>query len=177
MQASFYLELREKLKCKAYIGISKIRTKTYFTESCYNFSRLSPAMQPWCQSGQKCLVVKYGPVTRRHTKQTRKSVITDIVKCDISWMQMTCYWNYLSCICYCISCKKTCAVKFLNIRTPQNCCNYPKTWTMWLYHIIYHQCGSRSSLIWVYTDCPGLSVRKFRIITVVCDSWNSFTEW
>ena len=26
----------------------------------------------------------------------------------------------------------------------------------------------RSSLIWVYTDCPDLSVRKLRIITVFC---------
>ena len=27
-------------------------------------------------------------------------------------------------------------------------------------------CSSRSSLIWVCTVCPGLSVRKLRIITV-----------
>ena len=25
-------------------------------------------------------------------------------------------------------------VNFLNIRTPQNYCNYPKIWTIWLYH-------------------------------------------
>ena len=25
-------------------------------------------------------------------------------------------------------------VKILNIWTPENCCNYPKIWTLWLYH-------------------------------------------
>ena len=29
------------------------------------------------------------------------------------------------------------------------------------------QTAPRSSLIWVYTVCPDLSVRKFRIITVI----------
>ena len=28
--------------------------------------------------------------------------------------------------------------------------------------------AARSSLIWVYTVCPGLSVRKLKIITVSC---------
>ena len=31
-------------------------------------------------------------------------------------------------ICFCF------AVKFLNIHTPKNCCNYPKIWTKWLFH-------------------------------------------
>ena len=79
-------------------------------------------------------------------------------------------------------------VKILNIRTPQKiCCNHPKIWTRWLYQRVMHpkdavgiansvdpdqtaprrsDCSSRSSLIWVCTVCPDLSVRKLRIITV-----------
>ena len=50
---------------------------------------------------------------------------------------------------------------------------------MWLYHRVskrcrrngkqcrpWSDCSSRSSLIWVCTVCPGISVRKLRIITV-----------
>ena len=59
-------------------------------------------------------------------------------------------------------------------------CNHSKIWTMWLYHRVmskrcrrngkqwkpWSDCFSRSSLIWVCTVCPGIPVRKLRIITV-----------
>ena len=63
-------------------------------------------------------------------------------------------------------------IKFLNIQTPGNCYNYPKIWTMWLSHRVMSpkdadgMANSRSSLIWFYTVCPGLSVRKLRTIKV-----------
>ena len=57
------------------------------------------------------------------------------------------------------------------------CCNHSKIWTMWLYHRVMSPSDAdrmansvdpdRSSLIWVCTVCPGLSVRKLRIIRVV----------
>ena len=71
--------------------------------------------------------------------------------------------------------------------TQKMCCNHSKVWIMWLYHRVMSPnnadgmantvdpdqtaplgavCSSRSSLIWVCTVCPGLSVRKLRIITV-----------
>ena len=60
------------------------------------------------------------------------------------------------------------------------CCNHPKSWTKWLYFCVMcsedadrmansvdpDQTAPRSSLIWVCTVCPVLSVRKLRIITV-----------
>ena len=64
--------------------------------------------------------------------------------------------------------------------TQKICCNHSKIWTMWLYHKSNEckrcrrngkqrrprsDCSSRSSLIWVYTVCPGISVRKLGIIT------------
>ena len=50
--------------------------------------------------------------------------------------------------------------KFPKYSDTQNiCCNHSKIWTMWLY--------SRSSLFWVCSVCPGISVWKLRIITVV----------
>ena len=65
--------------------------------------------------------------------------------------------------------------------TPKICCNHSTIWTMWLYHKSneskrcrwnskqcrpWSDCSSRSSLIWVCTVCPGISVLKLRIITV-----------
>ena len=64
--------------------------------------------------------------------------------------------------------------------TQQICCNHSKIWTMWLYHRVMSpndadgmansvdldQTAPRSSLIWVCTVCPSISVRKLRIITV-----------
>ena len=57
------------------------------------------------------------------------------------------------------------------------CCNHSKIWTMWLYHRVMSpndENGMANSVdpdqtapqIWVYTVCPGISVRKLRIITV-----------
>ena len=65
----------------------------------------------------------------------------------------------------------------------KKCCNYPKIWIMRLYQSNEskrcrrngEQCrpwsywSSSSSLIKIYTVCPGLSVRKLRIIT---NEWN-----
>ena len=64
--------------------------------------------------------------------------------------------------------------------TQKICCNHSKIWTMWLYQSNeskqcrqngiqcrpWSDCSSRS-LIWVCTVCPGISVRKLRIITVI----------
>ena len=65
--------------------------------------------------------------------------------------------------------------------TPKICCNQSKIWTMWLYRRVMSpndadgmansvdpdQTAPRSSLIWVGTLCPGISVQKLRIITVI----------
>ena len=73
--------------------------------------------------------------------------------------------------------------KFPKYSDTQNiCCNHSKIWTMWLYDTVHvmspndadgiansvdpDQTAPRSSLIWVCTVCPGISVRKLRIITV-----------
>ena len=69
--------------------------------------------------------------------------------------------------------------KFPKYSDIQNiCCNHSKIWTMWLYHRVMSpnnadgMTNSRpwsacsSSLIWVCTVCPGISVRNFRIIAV-----------
>ena len=60
--------------------------------------------------------------------------------------------------------------------TPKICCNRSKIWTMCLYHRVISPNSAdgmansvaldQSSLIWVCTVCPGISVRKLRIITV-----------
>ena len=60
--------------------------------------------------------------------------------------------------------------------TQKICCNHSKVWTMWFYHRVMSPNDTdgmansvdsdRSSLIWVCTVCPGISVRKHRIITV-----------
>ena len=77
--------------------------------------------------------------------------------------------------------------KFLKIRTPKNCCNCPKIWTACIYHTVMcpkdadrmansvdpdqqSDLSFRSSMIWVYTVCQGLSVQKLRIITVILHS-------
>ena len=62
--------------------------------------------------------------------------------------------------------------------TQKICCNHSKIWTMWLYHRVMspNDAGrmansvdlDQSSLIWVCTVCPGVSVRKLRIVTVLC---------
>ena len=71
--------------------------------------------------------------------------------------------------------------KFPKYSDTQNICsNDSKIWTMWLYHRVMSpndadrmansvdpdQTAPRSSLIWVCTVCPGISIRKLRIITV-----------
>ena len=53
--------------------------------------------------------------------------------------------------------------------TQKNCCSYSKIWTVWLFHRVMSQNdaeGIASSLIWVCTVCPGIFVRKLKIITV-----------
>ena len=64
--------------------------------------------------------------------------------------------------------------------TQKICSNHSKIWIMWLYHRVMSpndadgmansvdpdQTFSRSSLIWVCTVCPGISVRKLKILTV-----------
>ena len=79
-------------------------------------------------------------------------------------------------------------VKFLNFGHLKICCNHPKSWTRWLFLRViimsnaskrcrgnciqcrpWSNCSYRSSLIWVCTVCPDLSVRKLRIITVCFD--------
>ena len=62
--------------------------------------------------------------------------------------------------------------------THKICCNQLNIWTKWLYHRVMcpkdadsdngKQCRpwSDCSLIWIYTVCPALSVRKLRIIKV-----------
>ena len=71
-------------------------------------------------------------------------------------------------------------IKILKIKTPKKCCNYPKIGTVSFYYRVMgskdadrmansvdpHQTAPLSSLIWVYTVCPGLSFRKFRIFMV-----------
>ena len=60
----------------------------------------------------------------------------------------------------------------------KNCCNYLKIWTIWLYHRVTSpkdtdgianlvDPGQTAPLIWVFTVCPGRSVRKLRIIKVI----------
>ena len=69
--------------------------------------------------------------------------------------------------------------KFLKYSDTQKiCCNHSIIWTMWLYHRVMSTNDAdgmansvdpyqtRSSLIWVCTICPDISVRKLRIITV-----------
>ena len=54
--------------------------------------------------------------------------------------------------------------------TQNICCNHSKVWTMWLYHTLMSPNDAdrmANSVDWVCTVCPGLSVRKFRIITVI----------
>ena len=66
-----------------------------------------------------------------------------------------------------------------NFKTRKNRCRYPKIWTIWFYQRDeskrcrqndehckpWSEC-SRSTLIWLYTVCPDLYVRKLRIIMV-----------
>ena len=76
--------------------------------------------------------------------------------------------------------EKTLPNNSLILGHPKNRCNYPKIRTMWLYHRVMSptnadgmacrplsDCSSKNSLIWVYTVCPGLSVRKLRFGTIV----------
>ena len=80
--------------------------------------------------------------------------------------------------------KTSLTVNFLNIRTPQNCCNHSKIWTKWLSRVLSpndadgmansvdpDQTAPRSSLIWVCTVRPGISVRKLMIVTVPINPW------
>ena len=69
--------------------------------------------------------------------------------------------------------------------TQKICCKHPKSLTRWRFLKSnsskrcrgnckqcrpWSDCSSRSSLIWVCIVCPNLSVRKFRIITVLIKS-------
>ena len=80
-----------------------------------------------------------------------------------------------------ISIKKSNYHKFPKYSDTQNiCCNHSKNWTVWLYHrrmspndaggmansVDPDQTAPRSSLIWVCTVCPAISVRKLGIIMV-----------
>ena len=67
--------------------------------------------------------------------------------------------------------------------TQNHCCNHSKILTMWLYHRVMSpndadgiansvEPDQWSSLIWVRTVCPGISVRKLRIITGTCQEWS-----
>ena len=69
--------------------------------------------------------------------------------------------------------------------TQKVCCNHPKIWTRWLYHRVMHpkdaarianSVDSRSSLIWVCTVCPDLSVWKLRI-NMVKPIWAPSSEF
>ena len=75
----------------------------------------------------------------------------------------------------CIRYWKKSSRKFPNYSDTQKiCCNHSKIWTMWLYYRVMSpndadgmansvdpdQSAPRSSLIWVCTVCPGISVRK-----------------
>ena len=76
--------------------------------------------------------------------------------------------------------------------TQKICCNHSKIWTMWLYHRVMSpndadgmansvdpdQTPPRSSLIWVCTVCPGISVRKLRTITMIFhrSPWKSVAD-
>ena len=58
-----------------------------------------------------------------------------------------------------------------NFGHPKTCCNHPKTWTRWLYLWVLHPkdaegIANSAPLGAVSTVCPGLSVRKLRIITL-----------
>ena len=69
--------------------------------------------------------------------------------------------------------------KFPKYLDTQNvCCNHSKIWTTWLYHRVMSPNDAdrmansvdpdqTAPLIWVCTVCPGISVRKLRIITVI----------
>ena len=76
--------------------------------------------------------------------------------------------------------------------TQKLCCNHSKIWNLWLYHRVVSpndvdgmannvdpdQTAPGSSLIWVRTVCPGISVRKLRIITVISDVfWRQTNHW
>ena len=77
-----------------------------------------------------------------------------------------------------------------NRDTKKNCCNYPKTGAVQFYYWVMGPkdvdgMANRSSLIWVCTVCPDVSVRKLRIITVndnptvwpiFADTWISVLE-
>ena len=70
-----------------------------------------------------------------------------------------------------------------NLNTRKICCIYPKSWTVWFCDRVmcpknadgmekkqyrpWSDCSSRSSLIWVYTVCLDLPVRKLRIVMVM----------
>ena len=61
--------------------------------------------------------------------------------------------------------------------TQKICYNHSKIWTMWLYYRVMSPNNAdgmansvdpdQTALIWVCTVCPGISVRKLRIITVI----------
>ena len=98
-------------------------------------------------------------------------------------------WFSCTKVMLCFYAFSACNIKILKFWTPypKICCNHPKIWTRWLFLKVMHpkdaesckqcrprsDCSSRSSLIWVCTVCPDLSVRTLRNITVnVNCCWN-----
>ena len=72
--------------------------------------------------------------------------------------------------------------------TWNNCCNCPKSWAVWFYQSVTCQKDAdeiansvdpdqRSSLIWVYTVCPDLSVQILRIITFLGQTVRNNEDW
>ena len=109
------------------------------------------------------------------------TLILLVLSCRGSFSMVYCYL-------WCVDMKSVIAdhvsqsiVNFLNIRIPKIFfCNHSKIWPMWLYHRVMSpndadgmansvdpdQTAPRSSLIWVCSVCPAISVRKRRTITV-----------
>ena len=99
--------------------------------------------------------------------QDKESIMTILV-----WTGKSVPWDH------CSSCCK-------NPKYSKNCCNYSKIWSVWLYRRVLSPRYAdgmankvdpdqtapleavEKSLIWVYTVCPDLSVRKLRIIMVI----------
>ena len=70
---------------------------------------------------------------------------------------------------YFTTCKPSIYRKFPKYSNTQIICwDYPSSWTRWLFLRLMHPKDySWSSLIWVCTVCPGLSVRELMKITVL----------
>ena len=95
-------------------------------------------------------------------------------------------WNTIQKSAVCIILSHTQYRKFPKYSDTQKiCCNHSKIWTMWLYHRVmspndadgmaYSVDPDQTAPIWVCTVCPGLSVRKLRIIRVVSNCFLTCT--